>query len=537
MNPKALSPRPYLDESLPLIPRLLQLLDRDPTSPTYGCFDRSFWHFRTMDFPSGMSQEFCYPLALVSHHPLENNPWHREPRLREWAIAGIDFAMRSAHKDGSCDDYYPYERALGAVVFSLYAMAETYRLLEVRREDLEGFLLKRARWVAGHGESGVLTNHHAIAAAALQSVAEICDDDPLRKAAAAKAREVLGHQHEEGWYREYDGFDPGYQTVTIDFLARYHASSGDDSVLPSLERALALLERVQHPDGGFGGEYASRNTYHCQPHGFELLAERFPAAGRLADRFLGLLAEGNRPRNDDDRLLGHHLYPYLLAWIDHRPRPEPPAPPRDEHQLLPACGFLIHRKGDDLLLAGLRKGGPFRLYRQRKLIANDSGPCLRLRNGDLLVAHLSHDAEVEEKDGEMIMETVFQVAKREGMTPIKAMILRSIMLTVGRFARTLVRRLLQRRLITGRQPTPYHLRRRFLFEEEELRVIDEIWREGPAAPVEEGWFAVGQTSIYIAVSHPWEQGWLLPWTSMGEEIATLNREGRCRLERKFPSRP
>ena len=33
----------------------------NPHSPTYGCFDRNYWHYRIIDFPSGMAQEFVLP--------------------------------------------------------------------------------------------------------------------------------------------------------------------------------------------------------------------------------------------------------------------------------------------------------------------------------------------------------------------------------------------------------------------------------------------------------------------------------------------
>ena len=61
----------YLKEGLQYIPKLLQLLDKNRLSSTYGCFDRAFWHYRTSDFPSGMYQEAVLPLALAYkiNHP------------------------------------------------------------------------------------------------------------------------------------------------------------------------------------------------------------------------------------------------------------------------------------------------------------------------------------------------------------------------------------------------------------------------------------------------------------------------------------
>lgn len=524
----------YLGAALPLIPKLLQLLDRDPTRRTYGCFDRQYWHFRTMDFPSGMSQEFCLPLALVWKHDFPGSTWKDEPRLKEWVLASVDFARRSAHKDASCDDYYPYERALGAVVFSLYAMSEALRIVGCDDPERRAFLVERADWTLANDESGVLTNHHAIAAAALQSVGQLTGEQRFLDGAREKAREVLGHQHEEGWYREYEGFDPGYQTVTIDFLARYWKASGDDTVLPSLERAVRLLERVQLPDGLFGGEYAARNTWHTQPHGFEILAERMPAAARVADRYLMALAAGLRACNDDDRLLAHHVYPCLLAWLDHAVRTEEtPAAPPAERTTWNACGFHVDRREDRFLVTGLSKGAPFRAYRGKTPVANDSGPTLALEDGTVLVAHLSLDRSFEVREDEVSVSGAFQPAKTELMTPVKGVVLRGVMLSFGRWFRTAVRKLLQRRLILGAEDAPFRFERRIRAKDDHWVVTDRITRTGSGGPrVKAAWLGVGQTSIYIAASQPWERGWLLPWTDLADRIHELDADGIL-IERKI----
>lgn len=517
----------YALEALPSIPSLLQLLDRNPLSATYGCFDRSYWHFRTMDFPSGMSQEYALPLALVWRHEFPGGTdYYQEPRVRDWVLASIGFARRSAHKDASCDDYYPFERALGATVYSLFAMAESYALVDADDRELLEFLVRRARWVSSHGETGVLANHHAIAAAALHAVARISGDDAFAREAGKKAEEVLGYQHEEGWFQEYEGFDPGYQTVTIDFLARYWRASGDDRVLEPLRRAVRLLEQVQHPDGLVGGEYASRNTYHCQPHGLELLASKEPAAARVADRLLVGLAGGLRARNDDDRLLGHHVYPYLWAWLDYAPRTTetPPEPPPSE-TLLEGCGFLVSRRSDAFLIAGLKKGGPFRMYRERKLVANDSGVALVLEDGRTFVSHLSQECAWERKGHAFVATGRFHEAKRELMTPWRSIVLRNVMLTAGRFARNLIRRKLQKKLILGRQPGPYQFVRRIECAGTGYRVTDTVTRDEGAPPVRGIHLGVAQTSIYIAVSQPWERGWLLPWTDLSDQAKELNDRG------------
>ena len=79
----------YVELALPYIPRLLHLIDQNPYSPTYGCFDRAFWHYRTMDFPCGMSQEMVLPLALVYANEYPGNRYQGIGRIRELAEAAI----------------------------------------------------------------------------------------------------------------------------------------------------------------------------------------------------------------------------------------------------------------------------------------------------------------------------------------------------------------------------------------------------------------------------------------------------------------
>ncbi|HEY9616708.1 MAG TPA: hypothetical protein V6C64_07705, partial [Microcoleaceae cyanobacterium] len=137
-------------EAIAQIPKILTLLDRNPHSPTYGCFDRNFWQYKIIDFPSGMSQEFVLPLALAYHTEIPDNPFYQQSVLRDWVEAGILYAARSAHPDGSCDDYFPFERAGGAAAFSLLACIDSYKLMDLDNPEALAFFERRANWLAHH---------------------------------------------------------------------------------------------------------------------------------------------------------------------------------------------------------------------------------------------------------------------------------------------------------------------------------------------------------------------------------------------------
>ena len=57
--------RCYLISCKDQIEKVLTLQDRNEFSNTYGCFDRNYWHYKTRDFPSAMSQEYTLVLALA----------------------------------------------------------------------------------------------------------------------------------------------------------------------------------------------------------------------------------------------------------------------------------------------------------------------------------------------------------------------------------------------------------------------------------------------------------------------------------------
>ncbi len=519
----------YARHAFARLPRILQLLDRDPESATAGCFDRGYWHLRITDFPSGMSEEGALTLALAATLPIPGSPWHGEARLLEWVRAALRYARTSAHADGSCDDYHPFERALGAAAFSLHALALSAEIAGHDAAD-RTFLVRRAHWLAQHEESGQLSNHHAITATALLITAEVCGADELRTAAATKLDALLATQHAEGWFPEYDGCDPGYTTVTVDFLARYWQRRPDQKLLAALTRATVFLEKVQHPDGTFGGEYGARNTHHTHTHGFEILAPHIPAARRVADRVLAGLALDAFAVNDDDRLVFHHPPSWLLAWRDFHPRAVAPATLPQGRHWFPGAGFLVERSGTRTFIAGLKKGGSFRIWKEGTLVANDSGVALTCANGQRFTSHLAHDAEVRVSGDEATSIARCRPPRRELLTPGRNLLLRGFLYGPGRFLRGFVRRVLQRRVVNAHGASPFRLERQFHLSPATITVRDRVLAQPSAPRLKQAFASVGQTSNYTAAAQPWSRAWLLPWTPL-----TLKPTGPvvAELERRF----
>ena len=128
----------------------------------------------------------------------------------------------------------------------------------------------------------------------------------------------------------------------------------------------------------------------------------------------------------------------------------------------------------------------------------------------------------------------------ETVTPLKQMVLHAGMYTVGRWCRTAVRRVLQRRLITGRRPCGIRLARRFeLFEpggdqRASLRVTDTIELVDPRLRVRRMSFGTDHQSAYVAASGVYQSSVLTPWTDLAEHVARLNAERRVVVVREWP---
>lgn len=523
----------FLRHGLAEIPKLLTLLDRSPHSPTYGCFDRNFWHYRIIDFPSGMAQEFVWPLALAYSLASAENPYHGKAVLRDWTAAGIRYAARSAHRDGSCDDYFPYEKAGGAAAFSLLACLESYALVGLQDESVVAFFRRRAQWLAHHEESGRLSNHQALIVLCLLRLGSLTGEPAWREHALRRLDRLLAWQTEEGWFPEYEGCDPGYLTLTISLLAEVHRQEPLPALRQALDRAVAVAAEFLHPDGTYGGEYGSRNTLNFFPHGFERVGEWLPEALRVNDGFLAGLAAGRQPCYADDHILGHHAWSYLLAWRDFQLQRPVPAPRPSGRRWLREAGILIDRSGRHELYLGLSKGGSFKLFRDGQLLRSDTGVSLRVRDGSRLrtaVTHLVDAYHTEVSDDRIRVAGSMGWAKQSGMTTPRLLVLRLVMLLGGRFHPDLVRKLLQKLLITTKRAAPFGFSRTLRRGHDGWQLTDEV-AGGDWATVESAGTGGDQTSIYVVMSRVFQSAQLQTWDDLTARVRQLAPGETLQVER------
>ncbi len=490
----------YADRALAQLPRLLSLEDRNPFSPTYGSLRRGYWLDKAIDFPDAQSQWGMQALGLAYTVPYAGNPFYRQPKVRDWTVAALDYLARVQHGDGSWDEFYPYERGwAGPTAFLLYAAVETFRMLgdDLPREAAARVLRairKAARFVgAGEAEEDHLANHHAIASLAVWKAYELLDDPALKSAYERLFQGFLRyHDAEEGWSIEYDGVDPGYLSATVSFLGKVYATSREPRLLELLAQSVGFASYFAYPNGYFAGSIGSRNTQHFYAHGFELLADEVPLAATLAQRMLEGLAAGALvpPEIMPDRYMVGRTTEYLLAFRDFRPRQPglPPLPYEREpfRRWFPRARVLVQRSPNAYLLANLAKGGVVKLFSlaDGRPIYNDCGVIGRLANGTLVSSQwVDPSYTVDASEQELVVEgSLHQMPSAQTFTPVKMAAFRSVLAGVGwsPAASHFIKGTIRKRLMLGTRPVPLRFRRRIRHDGDVLEVRDELRRAGEA---------------------------------------------------------
>lgn len=479
---------------------VLSLLDREEHSRTRGCLDRTFWAWKFTDFPGARFQEGLCFLAFLHAAPVA--PAYRgNENLARWIAGGFDFWCGIQRPSGDFDEAYPWERSLAATAFTTFYLSEAWgfaaeALPAATRERFVRAVARAGDWLTRNDEThGVLSNHLAAAAGALLHAHRITGEARFETRAWHFLRRILDHQSSEGWYEEYGGADPGYQTHGSFYLERCLELTGDASLAESLDRSYRFLAHFVHPDGSLGGEYTSRNTQTYYPAAFEMAAPRSGSAAWIAERMRPSVASlaaaglGSVDLYNRFPLLNNTVFAYRALARGATPaKPEPPSEqPGEIH--FPSAGLLVVRRPAYDLYVGLHKGGVVKVFDRRRgrLALSDCGYVGRLRGGAVISSQwVDPQRPIEIGPGSVALEGRFSQVSRPVMDPWRFVAFRLVSLVLGRIPRvaTWVKALLVRVLIYRRKDVPLALRRCIRFSEAGVDLEDRLRREG-ALDVEE----------------------------------------------------
>jgi hypothetical protein len=482
----------YVPNVLSQVPRLLSHLDRDEHSNTRGCFDRDHWSWKFRDFPLGMAQSAAYPVALLWRYPFPENPYYRSSRVLDWIIDALRFTLDRQHTNGAFDAFSPNEQDGGTTLGVLHGALEAFRII---RDEVGDSLHARmaeateraCAFTIDYDEvHGFISNHRALFAVTLLGAFELLGTYSYRQRAERLIHGILARQSSDGWYVEYGGPDPGYESLGLFHLAVCWQRTGSADLLASLRRAIDFYAWCVHPDGSVGGVYGSRGTALYFPGGFELLAAKVPMAAAVARFLRERLRLGNVviPEIADLENLPPLLYSYLEASLSSGTSDPIPSLPCESFEGLTDfsdSGLSIKANSVFYFVSNASKGGVCRAFDKRTetLVYEDAGYLIRTGRRRWTSQMLGMGNRTTPDYGDAVASTaLFAEFRQELLTPVRFLILRLLNLTLfrspGLGAR--LRRLIVSRLVSARREGFFRFRRSVGFLEDSILFSDKLER-------------------------------------------------------------
>lgn len=477
----------YLPLALAQIPRLLSRQDREACSKTYGAFDRTFWGWKFTDFHGARFQEALYPMAWLYTTQAQDNPYYKNARVQEWIRAGFVYWQSLQHTDGSFDEAYPFERSLAAVSFTGFYLGEAFLRMgadfpaDIRASVIKTFE-RAGDWLCDNDEHhGVLSNHLAAAAAALEVIARITNGPRYADRAKHFINRILSCQSEEGWYEEYGGADFGYQTHGTFYLARYWQSTKDTRLLESLIKSVQFIAHFVHPNGTLGGEYGSRNTAFYFPAAYEILAPVCSEAAAMA-KFMRVSVAAQKATGlamMDAYNFCPLLNNYFFALDAAKDLPDGVLPfQRVGHYDFPKAGLAVHVTDRYQAVFAPSKGGVLKIYDKQsaKLAYSDCGYWANMDGKRVSSQSFSLSNETTYRADSLNVKAPFARINQKVMSPFLFMGFRGFMLTVGRQKQLalLIKNILVKLLVSRRKTMDISLLRKVSFGPDSVTIDDLI---------------------------------------------------------------
>jgi hypothetical protein len=467
---------PYLDEIKRNLPRLLALFDTDQTSTSHGMGDRYHWAWGLIDFGNGTFQGAAHGMARLWCAGL----WPY-PTPKTQFLARIDdlfeAAGRLTRKDGSLEEAFPHEGSYCVTALVAFDLLCAIDLLNTEKEK------QQQRWraivapmigylIRADETHALISNHLATAVAALLRWHRLTGDKRAERKARVQLDKILHHQSDEGWFKEYEGADPGYQTLCTYYLADVHQLRPDLGLIEPLRRSIKFLWHFAHPDGSFAGLYGSRSTRFYYPAGVLALANEIPEAAALSAFMVSSIAEQRvvtLSAMDEPNLIPmFNAYAWAAAMSKEANAAEPAVTPlltlpcQDTQPLshqFPQAGLWLHRGPNHYTLINTHKGGVVYHFRQGHPPLIDAGVVVCDAKGHYASSQAHEPYNRVHLKGEQLEITAAITAMPKQLPgPVQFMVLRGLCLTAFRFAplREWIKQQLVRMLITRRHHWPLH---------------------------------------------------------------------------------
>ncbi|MFH1266301.1 MAG: hypothetical protein ABIK89_11285, partial [Planctomycetota bacterium] len=244
-----------LGELVEQVPGILKAFD-----PETGKFGSGIWICG--------DQNAMYPLAVAYATPGEGNPYHKDGELLKVIAKSGGPLIENMDAQGR----WIFEKKDGStwgMIFMPWTYSRWIRTFGLVRDDMPEEARNAWTKALTLGYTGIsktclggvhnIPTHHAMG---LYAAGKTLDRPEWCEQAAEFMTKVVGTQSEAGYWSEGGGPVVAYDFVYVDALGTYYAASGDESVLPALEKASIFHRHFTYPGGQNVETIDQRNPFH-----------------------------------------------------------------------------------------------------------------------------------------------------------------------------------------------------------------------------------------------------------------------------------
>lgn len=470
------------------LPRLFTLYNQDKMSSLYGVGDRQYSSWNTIDFANASFQGGAYALAVAIRLNLVEN----EDYAFQLFHAIIMALPRIQRSNGSMEEAFPNENSFcvtAAVSADCLAAIDclSHRLSPSNIQTYLDVIRPSIRYIESSDEHhAVISNHLAAAIAASLLWKKLTQENSQKYLHWLNI--IFSNQSPEGWFTEYEGPDPGYQTLCNHYLSFVLNETIHEKFRQNLCASAQFLKYFIHPDATLGGLYGSRNTEVYYPSGcvcfapvslvFQSIALKMETGITQANNILpdaidsqnfipllnsyaaaALFVEESPKENADDFTQNNSPLPYQLSF----------------EKDFPHAGIFIKSTTSYYAIINYKKGGTIKVFdkQTQKIDCEDGGIFLQLKNGKWFsTQQIDQSIHFENQS----IHASFYAMNETPSTPFIFAAVRIMSLTFfhSRFFRELFKKIVVRRLITRKKKSQEKAIRKFEFSQSKITVFETV---------------------------------------------------------------
>lgn len=213
-------------------------------------------------------QNVMWPLAVAWGTNRPDNPHYHSAEILDAIMKGGDALIDDMDSTGQWE-FRKKDGSTWGKIFMPWIYSRWIRAYGVVKDAMPAD--RRGRWEKALtlGVEGIIKteltkpiqNIPATHAAAVYHAGQLFGREDWKKAGADYLHRTVADQDPAGFWSEHVGPVIVYNFVYVDALGFYYAKSGDETVLPALQRAAAYHSHFVYPDGRLVETVDERNAY------------------------------------------------------------------------------------------------------------------------------------------------------------------------------------------------------------------------------------------------------------------------------------